>query len=120
MAATEAWLGQVLMNLLLNAAHAIPEGAPDENEIRVATRIDSEGRAIVEVHDTGSGIPTEIQGRLFDPFFTTKPVGAGTGLGLSICHGIVRSFGGDLTFESAVGRRDDVPRRSPGRATDGA
>ncbi len=68
------------------------------------TRLGHAGRAVVEVHDTGSGIPPEIMGRLFDPFFTTKPVGEGTGLGLSICHGIVASLGGELTVESEVGR----------------
>ncbi|OLC00762.1 MAG: hypothetical protein AUH30_01785 [Candidatus Rokubacteria bacterium 13_1_40CM_68_15] len=102
--ANETRLGQVFVNLLLNAAQAIPEGAAARNEVRVVTRTDETGRAVVEVHDTGSGIPPEIVGRLFDPFFTTKPVGEGTGLGLSICHGIVASLGGELTVESEVGR----------------
>lgn len=102
--ANETRLGQVFVNLLVNAAQAIPEGAAARHEVRVATRTDEAGWAVVEVHDTGSGIPAEIIGRLFDPFFTTKPVGEGTGLGLSICHGIVTSLGGKLSVESEVGR----------------
>jgi PAS domain S-box-containing protein len=99
----ESRLVQVLINLIVNAAHSIPEGNVDRNEIRLATRTDGTGRAVVEVQDTGSGIPEAIQGRIFDPFFTTKPIGTGTGLGLSICHGIVSALGGELTFESNVG-----------------
>ncbi|PYN41729.1 MAG: hypothetical protein DMD95_18640 [Candidatus Rokuibacteriota bacterium] len=100
----EARLGQVFVNLLVNAAQAIPEGVADRNEIRVVTRSDAAGRAVVEVRDTGSGIAPELLGRLFDPFFTTKPVGIGTGLGLSICHGIVIALGGELSVESELGR----------------
>ena len=102
--ATEARLGQVFVNLLVNAAQAIPEGAADDNEITVITGTDAAGRATVEVRDTGSGMEPEVLRRLFDPFFTTKPVGEGTGLGLSICHGIVRSLGGELSAESERGR----------------
>jgi PAS domain S-box-containing protein len=102
-AASERRLGQVFLNLLINAAQAIPEGAPERHAIRARTR--AEGlRAVVEIEDTGSGIAPEILGRIFDPFFTTKPVGVGTGLGLSICHGIVSSLGGDIQVESEPGR----------------
>jgi len=59
---------------------------------------------VVEISDTGRGIPEELRARIFDPFFTTKPVGEGTGLGLSICLGIVRSLGGEILLESEVGR----------------
>jgi len=100
----EGRLGQVLINLLINAVQAIPEGRADENEIRVLSRTDAEGRAILEVRDTGSGIAPAILGRIFDPFFTTKPVGVGTGLGLWICHGIVSTHGGELSVESEPGR----------------
>jgi PAS domain S-box-containing protein len=96
-------LGQVFLNLLTNAADAIPEGSPGEHEVRVATRVDDAGRVVVEVADTGHGIPREIAGRVFDPFFTTKPVGSGTGLGLTICHRIVTELGGRLEFDSAPG-----------------
>jgi C4-dicarboxylate-specific signal transduction histidine kinase len=81
----ESRLHQVFLNLLINAAQAIPEGLGDRNEIRVVTRTDEQGRAVVEVRDTGVGIAKEHLPKLFDPFFTTKPVGVGTGLGLSIC-----------------------------------
>jgi CheY-like chemotaxis protein/two-component sensor histidine kinase len=100
----ESRLGQVLLNLLVNAAHAIPEGHADLHEIRVTTKVGGGGRVLVEVADTGCGIPRENLTRIFDPFFTTKPVGVGTGLGLAICHGIVRELGGRLDVESEVGR----------------
>jgi len=101
--ANEGRLGQVFLNLLVNAAHAIPEGGVERNEIRLVTRSHSEGVAI-EVHDTGSGIPEENLERLFEPFFTTKPVGVGTGLGLSICQDIVTGFGGRMEVKSELGK----------------
>ncbi len=101
--ATRGRLGQVLLNLLLNAADAIPEGAADRHRVRVGTSTDAEGRAVIEVGDTGPGVPAEIARRIFDPFFTTKPVGAGTGLGLSICHRIVSELGGEISFTSEPG-----------------
>ena len=76
----------------------------DHHEIRIRTRSDGLGRVVVEISDTGRGIPEELRARIFDPFFTTKPVGEGTGLGLSICLGIVRSLGGEILLESEVGR----------------
>ncbi|PTL84862.1 PAS domain S-box protein [Vitiosangium sp. GDMCC 1.1324] len=100
----EGRLCQVFLNLVVNASQAIPEGAAEQNEIRLVTRMGSEGRVVVEVQDTGSGIPAEALGRIFDPFYTTKPVGVGTGLGLSICHGIITSLGGDISVESEPGR----------------
>jgi PAS domain S-box-containing protein len=102
--ANEARLGQVFLNLLINAAHAIPEGAADRHEIRVSTRVDAAGHVVAEVRDTGAGIPEEHRARILEPFFTTKPPGEGTGLGLSICHGIIKSLGGELQFDSEVGR----------------
>jgi PAS domain S-box-containing protein len=100
---SEARFGQVILNLLINAAHAIPQGQPDKNEIRVVLRSEND-HAIVEVKDTGSGMSPEVLGRIFDPFFTTKPVGVGTGLGLSICHGIITGFGGEITASSEQGK----------------
>jgi signal transduction histidine kinase len=97
-------LGQVFLNLIVNAAHAMPQGREHENEIRVRARLEATGRVTVEVADTGCGIPQENLERIFDPFFTTKPVGEGTGLGLAVCHSIITSHGGTLTVESVVGR----------------
>ncbi len=102
--ANESRLGQVLLNLLVNAAQAMPEGRASHKEIRVVTKTARDGAAIVEVHDTGSGIAKENLARIFDPFFTTKPVGIGTGLGLAICHGIVTDLGGRIDVESEVGK----------------
>lgn len=95
----EARLGQVFVNILLNAAQAIPPGHPQDNEIRIRTGLRN-SRVFVEVLDTGPGIPEEHLRRIFDPFFTTKPRGIGTGLGLSICHEIVASMRGSLTGEN--------------------
>jgi signal transduction histidine kinase len=102
--ATAQRLQQVFINLLVNAAQAMPEGRRQANRIRVVTRTDDEGRAVVEIEDTGAGITAEDQARIFDPFFTTKPVGLGAGLGLSICHRIISDFGGSIVVESTVGR----------------
>jgi PAS domain S-box-containing protein len=101
--ANEARLGQVFLNLIVNATQAIPEGRADSNEISVRTRQDEQGKVIVAVEDTGCGIPEEAVRRIFTPFFTTKPVGVGSGLGLSICHRIITGFGGEISFETKVG-----------------
>jgi signal transduction histidine kinase len=99
----EARLGQVLLNLLVNAAQAMPEGRASRNEIRVVTKTAASGRVVIEVRDTGTGIPKAILDRIFDPFFTTKAVGIGTGLGLSLCHRMVTDLGGEIAVESEVG-----------------
>jgi PAS domain S-box-containing protein len=99
----EARLGQVFLNLLVNAAQALPEGQAERNEIRVTTGLDA-GRVVIEVADTGAGISPEIIGRVFEAFFTTKAVGSGTGLGLAICQRIVTDMGGQLTVTSQVGQ----------------
>jgi signal transduction histidine kinase len=98
--ATEARLGQVVLNLIVNAAQAMPERLASANRIRVVTRTDEAGRAVIEVQDNGTGIPKDVAPRIFDPFFTTKPAGVGTGLGLSICHSIIDTLGGELSFVS--------------------
>jgi CheY-like chemotaxis protein len=102
--ANEARLGQVFLNLIVNAAQALPDGFANKHRISVRTRMDALGRVVAEVEDTGPGIPTELLPRLFTPFFTTKPRGVGTGLGLSICRRIVMSFGGEINVDSVVGR----------------
>lgn len=102
--ANEPRLGQVFLNLLINAAQAIPEGHFEENEVRIETSLAENGVVVVTFADTGHGIPLEVRQRIFTPFFTTKPIGVGTGLGLSICHRIVTSFGGSISFESEAGK----------------
>jgi signal transduction histidine kinase len=99
----EARLGQLFLNLIVNAAQAMPEGRAEHNEIRVSTRVEGE-RVIVEVSDTGIGIPPDVLPRVFDAFFTTKGVGVGTGLGLAISQRIVTDMRGELTVRSEVGK----------------
>jgi len=98
-----ARLGQVLLNLLVNAAHALAEERSAENVVSItaAQRGDS---IVIEVSDNGTGIPQDHLSRLFEPFFTTKPVGQGTGLGLWVCHEIVKELGGEIVVESEVGK----------------
>jgi signal transduction histidine kinase len=99
----EAQLKQVFVNLLVNAAHAIPEDGASHHEISLSLHPQG-GRAVVEVRDSGSGIAPENLKRIFEPFFTTKLMGAGSGLGLSICHGVVTAHGGEITVESELGK----------------
>lgn len=101
--ANEGRLGQVFINLVHNAAQAIPPGRAEHNTIRIVTGTTAAGEALIEVHDTGSGIAPEHLHRIFDAFFTTKPVGVGTGLGLSICHQIVTSLGGRIEVSTKLG-----------------
>jgi PAS domain S-box-containing protein len=95
-------VSQVLLNLVINAAHAIAKGATQANNITVRVRSDA-GVVVAEVADTGSGIAPEHRERLFTPFFTTKPLGQGTGLGLSISKRIIESFQGKIEVDSEVG-----------------
>jgi signal transduction histidine kinase len=107
--ATEARLGQVLLNLIVNATQAIHEGDVEHNVIHITTKVDTLGaRVVVAIRDTGAGIQPEHLSRIFDSFFTTKPIGVGTGLGLSICHKIVAGFGGTIEVESQVGQGTTV------------
>lgn len=89
-------LGQVFLNLLVNAAQAL-ECHPD-GEIRVGVTTDRAGNVVVEVEDAGCGIPEGIRDRIFDPFFSTRAVGDGKGLGLSVCSGIVTGHGGTIEW----------------------
>jgi signal transduction histidine kinase len=91
-------LQQVFLNLFLNARDAMPRGG--WLSVSTAAR---DGEVVVEVSDTGVGIPSEQLARIYDPFFTTKPEGRGTGLGLSVTYGIVQEHRGTLSCESDVG-----------------
>jgi len=112
--ASPSELQQVLLNLVNNAIDAIerPGGT-----VTVATKMVGE-EVVLEVRDTGKGIPEANLGRIFDPFFTTKPVGQGTGLGLPICYGIVEKMGGRITVESEIEKGTIftvfIPREAPG------
>ncbi|MEZ4222205.1 MAG: ATP-binding protein [Polyangiaceae bacterium] len=101
--ADEAQMTQVVVNLLVNAAHAIDIDASGEQRITVRCGRHARDKAFLEVEDTGRGMDSAVLRRAFDPFFTTKPVGIGTGLGLAISHGIVTSVGGTITVESEPG-----------------
>jgi signal transduction histidine kinase/CheY-like chemotaxis protein len=102
--ANQGRLGQVFVNLLINAAQAIGSAPPEAHTIRIATRLDPRGKVEVSIRDTGRGIETQHRARLFEPFFTTKPVGEGVGLGLSVCHALVESLGGSIVVESESGQ----------------
>ena len=110
--ANDGKLAQVFLNLLINAAHAIPEGAAEDNKIALRTWVDGD-HVVAEVRDTGKGISAADLSRIFDPFFTTKAIGEGSGLGLSICHNIVTELGGTITVESEVGEGTQFCVRLP-------
>jgi signal transduction histidine kinase len=96
----EHQLQQVFLNLFLNARDAMPRGG----WLSVSTKFDEDGMVLIEVSDTGSGIPSEYLARIYDPFFTTKAIGRGTGLGLSITYGIVHDHQGSIQCDSAMGQ----------------
>jgi signal transduction histidine kinase len=100
-------INQVVLNLLLNAAHAIAdvvEGTGQRGTVTVRTRLQGDGVEI-SIGDTGTGIPESARDKIFDPFFTTKEVGRGTGQGLAIAHSIiVKKHGGSLRFETECGK----------------
>ncbi|MCA9708534.1 MAG: response regulator [Myxococcales bacterium] len=102
--ADEAHLGQVFLNLVVNATHAMDAGRAETNELRVCTRPGSSGSVIIEISDTGMGMSPEVRERIFEPFFTTKDPGKGTGLGLAISHRIVTELGGHIEIDSELGR----------------
>jgi signal transduction histidine kinase len=101
--ASDVELSQVFVNLIINAAHAIDEGAAQDNRIAIRTWSDAD-HVLAEVTDTGCGIPGEHLDDIFEPFFTTKGPERGTGLGLAVTHRIVSNFGGDIYVESTVGK----------------
>lgn len=101
-------INQVVLNIIVNASHAITDvvgdGSEQKGTIKISTRRD--GRWVeIRISDTGTGIPEAVRPRIFDPFFTTKEVGRGTGQGLAIAHSvIVKSHGGTITFETEIGK----------------
>jgi signal transduction histidine kinase len=97
-------VNQALLNLIVNAAHAIEDGQRGGalGRIGVRTRLEG-GEVVIAVQDSGIGIPPEIRDRIFDPFFTTKETGRGTGQGLAIVRSVVQKHAGSLTFESELG-----------------
>jgi PAS domain S-box-containing protein len=98
--ADESRLAQVFINLLMNAAQAMGDRPAPQNELRVSTWTDQQGRAIIEVRDNGPGMTPDVRARIFEPFYTTKNVGEGTGLGLAIVYSIVTSMAGQIECES--------------------
>ena len=96
-------LQQVILNLIVNAAHAIADlGSTERGTIRIGTRVEGDS-VVISVADTGCGMTPDVQTKIFDPFFTTKAVGRGTGQGLSIARMIVDKHHGSVAFESQVG-----------------
>ena len=100
----ERSLNQIVLNLLMNAFEALAGPDDESHQIRVATSAGPDGDAVIEISDTGIGIPESDRDHIFDPFFTTKPVGEGTGLGLSICHNLVEAMDGRIDVESQPGQ----------------
>jgi signal transduction histidine kinase/ActR/RegA family two-component response regulator len=118
--AKPAELRQVFLNLLINAVQAIPEGEVHVNEIRVTTRTDDHRRAVIEIKDSGTGIPPDVTARVFEPFFTTRAEGKGLGLGLAVARDIVSAQGGEITIDSVVGKGTTVRVALPPCAEDWA
>jgi PAS domain S-box-containing protein len=92
-------LHQVLVNLIVNAQQAMQGGDAFDKTLTVRTSVSQSGEVLLDVSDTGPGVPEKLRGRIFDPFFTTKPQGVGTGVGLSFSHGIVEAHGGTIALE---------------------
>jgi PAS domain S-box-containing protein len=110
-----AQINQVVLNLVVNAAHAIADkvkGTNDKGRITVRTSVD-DGFALVSISDTGGGIPEAIRKRIFEPFFTTKEVGKGTGQGLSIAHNVIKAHNGTLNFVTELGKGTTFHVRLP-------
>jgi len=104
---TSTKLGQVLLNLVLNAANAIPEGRYSENRVTLSVRPEAQG-VLLAVSDTGCGIPPEVLPRIFDPFFTTRGPRGGMGMGLAICRSLITSLGGSISVRSKPGHGTTV------------
>lgn len=111
-------IGQVIVNMVVNAAHAVGDRPAGEGQIRISTRVTSRGIRI-EIEDNGKGIPTDVLPRIFEPFFTTKGVGIGTGQGLAIAHSVVvNRQKGDIKVESVPGQGTRFMLQFPFRIID--
>lgn len=100
----EIKINQVFLNLLLNAAQAMPPGAPLKHKINItASYLEEQGVISVIVEDNGPGIPAAVLDKVFDPFFTTRARGAGSGLGLTVAQNIMHVHGGNISVESTIG-----------------
>ena len=106
--ANQGEINQVLLNLLVNAGHAVEIGG----HVQLKTRV-VEGYVVISIQDDGYGIEQENLDNIFDPFFTTKEVGVGTGLGLSISYGIIKDHGGTITVNSEIGQGTTFEIRLP-------
>ncbi|MGE0404393.1 MAG: sensor histidine kinase, partial [Kofleriaceae bacterium] len=109
-------LNQVLLNLIINAAHAISDVVArrtmDRGRISITSHVE-DGDIVIEISDTGAGIKDSIRMKVFEPFFTTKPVGRGTGQGLAISRAVIERHGGTLDFTSVVGKGTTFSIRLP-------
>jgi nitrogen-specific signal transduction histidine kinase len=110
--ANEARLGQVFLNLVLNAVHAIGAGRAEGNEIRVSVSLEG-SEVVVEVQDSGEGMTEEVKARIFEPFFSTRPAGVGRGLGLPISQRIVEELGGRIDVRTRLGAGSTFTVRLP-------
>ena len=121
---SESRISRLFLNIIVNAAQAVASDVEKDHFIRIVTRNDAGRHIVVDVVDSGPGIPSENLERLFEPFFTTKAASQGTGLGLSICREIVEDLGGSISVESVVGSgstfRVTLPVRAAERITDHA
>ena len=109
----ETRLGQVFLNLIMNAAQSIPDGSAGSQRISIVGRREGDAWVVVDVSDTGAGIPREILPRIFEPFVTSKSRAEGTGLGLSIAQSILTAMGGSISVTSTVGRGTTFTLRLP-------
>jgi signal transduction histidine kinase len=124
LACSESRLSRLFLNLIINAAQAVAGDSENEHFIRVVTRTHADRHVVVEIIDSGPGIPSQHLDRIFEPFFTTKPANQGTGLGLALCRHIAEELGGAISVSSTVGRgstfrvtlpieRPSLPREAP-------
>lgn len=111
-------LGQVFLNLIMNAYQALPEGRASEHHIRISARAQDEEAIVVEIEDNGQGIPPQALSRIFDPYFTTRADEGGTGIGLALCRAIVLDMGGQIDVASKLDQGTCVRvtlRRAPSK-----